>query len=91
MKSWLRSGAACSVQFVVSMSLKHKPRGLPGDAHHHGDDDGDLHGADDGGDEDVVELLSARDHVEDVEVLRLVALMAFVARVAPGAGHTLAC
>lgn len=53
--------------------------GSPCDAHHHGNDDGDLHGADDGGDEDVVELLSTGDHVEDVEVLRLVTLRAFVA------------
>lgn len=64
-------------------------RASPGDAHHHGDDDGDLHGSDDGGDEDVVQLLSTGDHVEDVEVLRLVTLRTFVACVASGTdnGH----
>lgn len=55
----------------------------PCDAHHHGDNDGDLHGADDGGDEDVVELLSAGNHVEDVELLGLVALKALVPGVTP--------
>ena len=54
---------------------------LPCDAHHHSDDDGDLHGADDGGDEDVVQLLSTGNHIEDVEVLRLVTLRTFVAGV----------
>lgn len=62
---------------------------LPGDAHHHGNDDGDLHGSDDGGDQDVVQLLSTGNHVQDVEVLRLVALRAFVPGVTPGPGNTL--
>lgn len=57
---------------------------LPCDAHHHSDDDGNLHGADDGGDEDVVQLLSTGNHVEDVEVLRLVTLWTFVARITSG-------
>lgn len=56
----------------------------PCDAHHHGDNDGDLHGADDGGDEHVVQLLSTGNHVEDVEVLRLVALRTFVTCVTSG-------
>lgn len=54
---------------------------LPCDAHHHGNNDGDLHGADDGGNKDVVKLLSTGNHVEDVEVLRLFTLRTFVAGV----------
>lgn len=45
----------------------------PRDAHHHGDDDGDLDGPDDGGDKDVVQLLATGDDVEDVKVVGLVA------------------
>lgn len=55
----------------------------PGEAHDHGHDDGDLHGADDGGDEDVVQLLSTGDNVQDVEVQELVALRAAVGRITP--------
>lgn len=46
---------------------------FPRDAHHHGDDDGDLDGADDGGNKDVVQLLATGDDVEDVKVVGLVA------------------
>ena len=60
----------------------------PSDAHHHGNDYGDLHGPDDGGDEDVVQLLAAGDHIQDVEVLGLVALGALVTSVTPGETHT---
>lgn len=59
------------------------PSRLPHDAHHHGNDDGDLYGANDGGDEDVVELLAAGHHIQDVEVLGLLALCPLVARVTP--------
>lgn len=62
------------------------PHHLPGEAHDHGGDDGDLHGADDGGDEDVVQLLATRDHVQDVEVQQLVALGAAVGRLTPAGG-----
>lgn len=62
-------------------------RAFPHDAHHHGNDDGDLYGANDGGDEDVVELLAAGHHIQDVEVLGLLALCPLVARVTPAGGH----
>lgn len=55
--------------------------GSPCDTHHHGNNDGDLHCTDDGSNEDVVQLLSTGHHIKDVEVLRLVTLIAFVARV----------
>lgn len=62
-------------------------RAFPCDAHHYGNNDGDLHGTDDGGDQDVVQLLSTGDHVEDVEVLRLVTLRTFVSCVTSAGGH----
>lgn len=59
------------------------PTYSPCDAHHHSDNDGDLDGADDGGNKDVVQLLATRDDVEDVKVMGLVAQGAFVARITP--------
>lgn len=61
-------------------------RTFPGDAQDHSSDDGDLHGSDDGGDQDVVQLLSTGDDVEHIEVLRLSALRAFVSGVTPAGG-----
>lgn len=61
-------------------------RTFPGDAQDHGSDDGDLHGSDDGRDQDVMQLLSTGDNIEDVKVLRLSALRAFVSRVTPAGG-----
>lgn len=54
-----------------------------GEAHDHGDDDGDLHGADDGRDEDVVQLLTTGDDVEDVEIQQLITLWSTVRRLTP--------
>lgn len=61
---------------------------VPGEAHDNGGDDGDLHGTDDGGDEDIVQLLATGDHIEDVEVQQLVALGATIGRLAPGGRNT---
>lgn len=61
---------------------------VPGEAHDHSGNDGDLHGADDGSDKDVVQLLATGDHVQDVEVQQLVTLGAAVGRVAPEGGNT---
>lgn len=61
---------------------------VPGEAHDHGGDDGDLHGTDDGGDEDIVQLLATGDHIEDVEVQQLVALGAAIGRLAPEGRNT---
>lgn len=68
---WLKS---CGRNFTLLINNV----SIPCDAHHYGNNDGDLHGTDDGGDQDVVQLLSTGDHVEDVEVLRLVTLRTFV-------------
>lgn len=59
----------------------------PGEAHDHGDDDGDLNGSDDGGDEDVVQLLTAGHHVQDVKVQELIALRTAVRRLTPAGGQ----
>lgn len=56
---------------------------VPGEAHHHGNDHSDLNSADDGSDEDVVHLLTAGHHIENVEVQQLVALGAAVRRITP--------
>lgn len=69
--------SAAALRFVAS----------PGEAHDDGDDDGDLHGPDDGGDEDVVQLLTAGHHVQDVEVQQLVALRTAVSRLTPAGGQ----
>lgn len=55
----------------------------PGETHDDGDNDGDLHGSDDGGDEYVVQLLTTGHHVQDVEIQQLVALRTAVRRLAP--------
>lgn len=39
-----------------------------GEAHHHGDNDGDLDGTNDSRDQDVMQLLATRNDVEDVKV-----------------------
>lgn len=59
----------------------------PGEAHDDSYDDGDLNGSDDGGDEDVMQLLTTRHHVEDVEVQELIALRATVRRLTPACGQ----
>lgn len=46
----------------------------PGEAHDHSYDDSDLNSSDDSGDEDVVQLLTAGHHVQDVEVQELITL-----------------
>lgn len=51
----------------------------PCETHDNGDDDGDLYGSDDGRYENVVEFLSTGNHVQDVEVLDLLTLLASVA------------
>lgn len=48
---------------------------VPGEAHDHGHDDSNLNSSDDGGDEDVVQLLPAGHHVQDVEVQQLLTLL----------------
>lgn len=59
----------------------------PGEAHDDSYDDGDLNGSDDGGDEDVMQLLTTRHHVEDVKVQELIALRATVRRLTPAGGQ----
>lgn len=66
-----------------SAKPRQTPPHSPCDAHHHGDNDGDLDGADDGSNKDVVQLLTTRDDVEDIKVVGLVAQGAFVAGVTP--------
>lgn len=44
-------------------------RDSPGDAEHHHADDDHLEGADDGGDQDVVQFPRAWNHVQDVVLL----------------------
>lgn len=61
---------------------------IPGETHHHGNNDGDLHGSDDGGDEDVVKLLAAGNHVENIKVQQLVTLGAPVGGLTPGNTHS---
>lgn len=61
-------------------------RAFPCNAHHHGNDDSNLNRSDDGCDKNVVELLSAGDHVQDVEVLGLLALGTLVAGVTAAGG-----
>ncbi len=56
---------------------------VPGEAHDHSYDDGDLNSSDDGGDEDVVQLLTAGHHVEDVKVQELITLRTTVRCLAP--------
>lgn len=54
-----------------------------GEAHDDGDDDSDLHGADNGRDQDVVQLLATRDDVEYVEVQQLITLRPAVRSLTP--------
>lgn len=61
----------------------------PCETHDNGDDDGDLYGSDDGRYENVVEFLSTGNHVQDVEVLDLVTLLASVARITPACGDAI--
>lgn len=56
----------------------------PCETHNNSDNDGDLYGSDDGCYENVVEFLSTGHHVQDVEVLDFITLLASVARVTPG-------
>lgn len=55
----------------------------PGEAHDHSYDDSDLNGSDDGGDEDVVQLLTAGHNVQDVEVQQLITLRTAIRRLTP--------
>lgn len=65
---------------------------VPGEAHDHGHDDGDLNGSDDGGDEDVVQLLTAGHHVQDVKVQELITLRTAVRCLTPDTHtHTKSC
>lgn len=60
----------------------------PGETHDDRHDDCDLDGSDDGCDQDVVQLLPTRDHVQDViKVQQLVALRPAVRRLAPAGGE----
>lgn len=61
----------------------------PGEAHDNGYDDRYLDGSDDGGDEDVMQLLSTGDHVEDVEIGELVALGTSVTWITAAGGEVL--
>lgn len=61
---------------------KFREKPSPGDAHDHSHDNGDLHGADDGRDKHVVQLLATGHNVQDVEVLE-VTLRTSVARFTP--------
>ncbi len=56
---------------------------VPGEAHDHSYDDGDLNGSDDGGNEDIVQLLTARHHVQDVKVQELITLRTTVPCITP--------
>lgn len=59
----------------------------PGEAHDHGHDDGDLNSSDDGSDEDIVQLLSAGHHVQDVKVQQLITLRPTIRCLTPAGGQ----
>lgn len=61
---------------------------IPCETHHHGNNDGYLHGSDDGSYEDIMELLATRNHVENIKVQQLITLRTPVGGLTPGTqGH----
>ena len=70
---------------ILASAFRRVP--TPGEAHNHGNNDSDLDGSYDGCNKDVVQLLTTRDNIEDVEVLDFLTLEASIAWLTPG-GHT---
>lgn len=55
--------------FIVIVILK-----IPCEAHHHGNNDGNLYGSNDGCYEDIMKLLPTRNNVQNIKIQQLITL-----------------